>query len=336
MRTSKGTNGIYCIVCVPNGRMYFGSSDNIEARWREHRQTLDARTHNNPIFQNCWNKYGSAAFTWQVVEVSSEADLLPLEQLYLNVNFENPSSCMNIARVAGSPMKGRKHTAEAKKKIGDATRGKKFSEARKKNMRKPKTAAHSAKVGAALRGKRHTPEHRAKNKAGQHTRTVRGTEISTGRVVVFASLMSVKEGGFDPTHVSRCASGDEQQHKGFTWEDVEPERKPKNGKTRNETPEETASRKERLRLARNERCREGHKTTGAEKNKRARAKYDPEKQRKRTAARAPAEEKARRRAYYVANRDYVLARQNRYGAAKRAERDALAQAMGEPENDLLH
>jgi group I intron endonuclease len=61
--------GIYCIKNVISGRMYIGSSINIESRWKHHRYQLNTNRHDNHYLQNSWNKHGEGSFEFSILEV---------------------------------------------------------------------------------------------------------------------------------------------------------------------------------------------------------------------------------------------------------------------------
>jgi len=110
-------SGIYRIVCVKNGRYYFGSAKNITKRWDIHKSRLRMESHDNPIIQRSWNKHGENSFRIELIEcVNDENKLLEVEQKYLDKHV-NKSNCMNIAKSATAPMMGRKHTDESKRKM---------------------------------------------------------------------------------------------------------------------------------------------------------------------------------------------------------------------------
>lgn len=50
--------GIYVIDNMKNGNVYVGSSNDIEKRWRKHRERLKRDNHINPHLQSSRNKYG--------------------------------------------------------------------------------------------------------------------------------------------------------------------------------------------------------------------------------------------------------------------------------------
>ena len=80
--------GIYKIKNLKNKKCYYGSSKNIEKRWRTHLNNLKNGKHHNIHLQRSWDKYGEDNFVFEVVEECDETHLLELEQKYLDSNPE--------------------------------------------------------------------------------------------------------------------------------------------------------------------------------------------------------------------------------------------------------
>jgi group I intron endonuclease len=78
--------GIYSIKNVKNNNCYFGSSKNIEKRWKTHLNQLKNNKHHNIRLQRAWNKYGENNFIFEIVEECDETNLLQLEQKYIDLN----------------------------------------------------------------------------------------------------------------------------------------------------------------------------------------------------------------------------------------------------------
>jgi len=78
--------GIYKIKNLVNDKCYYGSSKNIEKRWRTHKNHLNSGKHHNIPLQRAWNKYGENNFSFEVVEECNETILLEREQHYLDLN----------------------------------------------------------------------------------------------------------------------------------------------------------------------------------------------------------------------------------------------------------
>ena len=51
-------HGVYQIKNLINGKLYIGSSIDVDKRLKSHFSALDKGCHNNAYLQNAWNKYG--------------------------------------------------------------------------------------------------------------------------------------------------------------------------------------------------------------------------------------------------------------------------------------
>lgn len=105
-------SGIYKI-SSPSGNFYIGSSANIHNRWIAHKGYLRNNKHTNPKLQAAWLKYGESGLVLTVLEACKTTELLAREQFYL----DTLQPVYNIAKDAVSPMRGLKHTEEAKRKM---------------------------------------------------------------------------------------------------------------------------------------------------------------------------------------------------------------------------
>ena len=76
--------GIYRIKNLVNNKCYYGSSKNIEKRWKTHLNQLRNKKHINFILQNAWNKYGEQNFIFEVVEECEIEKLFETEQKYID------------------------------------------------------------------------------------------------------------------------------------------------------------------------------------------------------------------------------------------------------------
>lgn len=116
-------SGIYAISNVVNGHLYVGSAVDFRQRYRQHKHDLIQGKHRNQILQKAWRKYGSASFTFSLLEeVKDTALLLSVEQMYLD-KYIDTSSCYNIARIASSTL-GLKRSPESIEKWKVSMRGK--------------------------------------------------------------------------------------------------------------------------------------------------------------------------------------------------------------------
>lgn len=76
--------GIYRIKNLVNDKSYYGSSKNIEKRWKTHLNQLRNKKHINCILQNAWNKYGENNFIFEIVEECELEKLFDTEQKYID------------------------------------------------------------------------------------------------------------------------------------------------------------------------------------------------------------------------------------------------------------
>lgn len=96
------TIGIYKITNTINGKIYIGSSKNIEKRWDQHKNKLNFNKHCNPHLQYSWNKYGKEYFIFEIIKITSEELRLTEEQYYLDTLTPFVDSIgMNISKFAG-------------------------------------------------------------------------------------------------------------------------------------------------------------------------------------------------------------------------------------------
>ena len=147
--------GIYCIhdEC---GRLYYGSTVNFNRRWNEHKSDLRLGKHKNPILQAAYNKYGIDYFTYTIVEIVENRNLLLIrEQDWLDWLWKNTTkkTRYNLNKIAEKPpgnkgifsaetrkkmsdsAKKRVFTPEQRKKQADTQRGKKLTDAVKARMK---------------------------------------------------------------------------------------------------------------------------------------------------------------------------------------------------------
>lgn len=76
---------VYSITCRTTGTKYIGRSQEIEKRWRSHRNMLRRGLHNNILFQTDWTLHGEEDFVFEILhtyEDKQEAELK--EQEYID------------------------------------------------------------------------------------------------------------------------------------------------------------------------------------------------------------------------------------------------------------
>ena len=130
MESIPKKSGIYQIRNLVNGKIYVGSSVNLNRRKNKHFYKLRHNMHANLKLQNAFNKYGETAFIFEIIEiVDDKHQLLNREQYYIdkyNVVQEgynilpNAYSTLGVYPTAETrhkmsiAQKGRRHTEEAK------------------------------------------------------------------------------------------------------------------------------------------------------------------------------------------------------------------------------
>jgi group I intron endonuclease len=161
--------GVYLIRCVHDGRVYVGSSGRVRRRWGAHKSSLSRGVHHCRHLQRAWSKHGAGGFLFEIIElVDLEALRLQKETLHIQA-FRSSVGVYNTAPVGGTiqGMKMPPRTAEHRRKIGDAHRGKvvgpEFREWSSK-MHKGKTISpeHRAIMAASSAARVHTDQTRAR------------------------------------------------------------------------------------------------------------------------------------------------------------------------------
>lgn len=154
-------SGIYKITNTVNGKMYVGSAVLIKRRFGQHRSALQNNKHHSKRLQNAWNKYGSDAFSFAILEcVADKTLLIAREQAWIDLLNSASADGYNATPKAGSRL-GSKATQETIAKQSAAKKGKKQS---------PEAIANRA---AAMRGKVCSEETKLKISA-----KAKGREIS--------------------------------------------------------------------------------------------------------------------------------------------------------------
>lgn len=92
-----GDCGVYKIVNKINGKVYIGSSCDVKSRWSHHRSDLCRGVHHNRYLQRAWDKYGSDAFEFYLVEKCSREERISVEQNILNTAKNNKQKYYNLS-----------------------------------------------------------------------------------------------------------------------------------------------------------------------------------------------------------------------------------------------
>lgn len=216
-------SGIYQIRNTINGHCYIGSAVNIRNRWTEHKYDLRNNYHHSAYLQNAWNKYGAEYFVFSVIEYCDRPLLIEREQYYLD-SFRPK---YNISLYARTPMLGRVHSEEAKKKIGDSQRGKHVSSETLKRLSLSHigqviTKIARQKISKALLGKKVSEETRRKLSAaskGKHN-AIAVNQYTVGGVFIArysGSYEAAKNTGIWQGNIAKCCNGKAKTAGGFIW-----------------------------------------------------------------------------------------------------------------------
>lgn len=93
------TKGIYLITNKLNGKVYVGASQNIESRWKSHKQSLNKNKHHSKLLQNAWNEYGEENFEFKVIHECENLRIVEQEFLDKYQSFE-PKHGYNILNLS--------------------------------------------------------------------------------------------------------------------------------------------------------------------------------------------------------------------------------------------
>ena len=93
-------SGIYKIVNKLNTRFYIGSAKEFKRRYTQHLNSLKKGTHHNKFLQNDFNKCGTDAFVFEVLEVTQGTTLQRrvIEESYLDRLHDNCVVCYNVRK----------------------------------------------------------------------------------------------------------------------------------------------------------------------------------------------------------------------------------------------
>lgn len=160
-------SGIYAIENLKSGRRYVGSACCLKRRAKEHFRYLSRGKHHSSYLQRSYNAHGGENFVFRHILYCAPSDLIMYEQIVMDA-FQPE---YNVAPVAGSmlgythtdetrgklraararngfsPMKGRAHTAEAKRQISVKKKGVKLGPYSKERINKTAKAVASSMGG---------------------------------------------------------------------------------------------------------------------------------------------------------------------------------------------
>ena len=120
--------GIYKITNSITGKIYIGSSIDIDLRIKNHFKCLRGNYHRNNHLQLSFNKYSEINFVWEVICECEKDELLKKETEYiLKYKSFDRKVGYNILINAEHSRLGIKHSQETKNKISEKQKGKKIT-----------------------------------------------------------------------------------------------------------------------------------------------------------------------------------------------------------------
>jgi group I intron endonuclease len=157
------TCGIYRILNIKSGRVYVGSSKNLQKRRTTHTRELVQNKHINKFLQNDYNRCGQTNFVFEIIEQYSFYNknfVLRREQYYLNKYYDGGKRCYNIAPLVSCPSgnTGKRFSEETRLKMSLAQKGKRHSQETKKRQSEAKLKLYSDKTNHPKFGKKMSKE----------------------------------------------------------------------------------------------------------------------------------------------------------------------------------
>lgn len=92
--------GLYRLVCVPTGDVYFGSTSNLQMRKSEHFHRLRSRCHENPRIRELIKLHSPEDFEFQTLLLCNDKD----ERLYYEQKMIEIKPCCNRVSAIARPI----------------------------------------------------------------------------------------------------------------------------------------------------------------------------------------------------------------------------------------
>lgn len=181
------SSGLYRIEI--GDRFYFGQSIHLRKRNAEHQLLLRTGKHNNPYMQRAYNLCRSYKF---VVLSEISVDMLDkYEQRLLDAWVGQPK-CMNVAKCAEAPARGRRASYETRAKLSAAHKG------------KTHTPEARAKISRAKLGEKKNPESVEKTRQANLGRKRSASAVDRAAAAIIKPVAMPQVGAVFPS-VKSCA-----------------------------------------------------------------------------------------------------------------------------------
>lgn len=175
--------GIYRIMNLTNGRVYIGSTYRFKHRAKGHHNDLLVGRHLNTFLQNDFNKCGSDALVFEVIEVvqGDKAARLQREQHFLDQFYDDQKQCYNLVPKAMDSRGGTRNkgvvdrTTDGRCKTPSQEVLIKRSEGLKKAFQDPELRAECSRRAKEVRWKGHSVNLVVVHKATGESVTIQGS-----------------------------------------------------------------------------------------------------------------------------------------------------------------
>ena len=222
--TVKGAAGVYQIRNMLNGKIYIGSSVNLNKREQEHRSALNNNRHHSIHLQRAWKKYGEVNFEFETLITCHLSMCLWYEQQFLD-QWEPEYNNNPVAAVPPSQRgKIHIHTEQQRKKMSLAAVGNKKNVGRIHTAVARKNMMGSNLGNKAFLGKRHSIEARSKMCLNRPNRklTFENVREIRERISLGETLTSIAQSfGVTIQAISLIKHGKNWKHFGGTSDNTE-------------------------------------------------------------------------------------------------------------------
>jgi group I intron endonuclease len=150
--TNEKRSGIYSICNTINGKIYIGSSSDLQKRKYDHFNKLKAGKHTSKYLQRSYDKYGKEYFLFNVILICEISELKIYEQACIDVFKPEYNS-----RIVAESNRGMKLSIETREKMSIARKG------------NPLVIEINRKIGERRRGKYHISDEHKNSISLSHT-----------------------------------------------------------------------------------------------------------------------------------------------------------------------
>lgn len=227
----RDRGGVYRIVHMESGKIYVGSAVKILRRWEAHRWELNNNRHHSRHLQSAWNKFGAAAFRFECIELISDVTALhDREQFWLDrLRTYERELGYNNRTIAQNNM-GYVASAETRKKLSEAAKGRKASAETRRKMsiaqsglkRRPRTAEQLIAHSLAHKGIKCSSEARARMAQGQinrapfteeHRKSLSSALLGRRRSAAECEKLSIGHMGLTASAATRAKMSESQKNR---------------------------------------------------------------------------------------------------------------------------